>query len=280
MGILRLLICLIWAALSITGLYYGDRVIHCSQDFLDRNLTVFEENLSNAYGLLDETGEALSSVEESLGTVREAIVGITFTLTDTRPLIAEASQVITQDVPEALEGVQASMPGLIETAAAVDDTLTFLSGFQFTIPNPFGEAFKIGLGVDYTPEVPLDQALENLNSNLEDIPEDLRGMENDLNTTSIDLLTLRDDLSVLAEDLYLVNQQVEDLEPQIEELAESLSDVQSSIEETRKKYAEELPAIRLVYMIFFSLILVSQAPSAYVGLILIRSDVGLRKQMR
>lgn len=270
MGIIRLLVCLIWAVMSIAGMFYGDEVIQYSQDLLDRNLTQAEENLAVVYDLLGESGEVLISVEESLDTVRDAIVDVTFTLTDTRPLIDETSRVITQDVPEALEGVQASMPSLIETAAAVDETLTFLSAFQFTIPNFFGDDWQIGLGIEYDPEVPLDQALDDLSSNLEDIPEDLRGMESDLNNASINLLTLRDDLSVLADGLYAVNQQVEDLNPQIEKLAENLLDMQTSLAEMQEKYVDMLPTIRLVYMAFLSLILLGQVPSAYVGVMLMR----------
>jgi len=271
MGLIRLFVSLIWIAISIAGIYFGDDLIQYSHNLLDRNLTLVIENLGVVDNLLEESGEVLLSVEESLDTVRDAMVDVTFTLTDTRPLIDDASQVITQDVPEALEGVQASMPSLIETAAAVDDALAFLSAFQLTIPNFFGPDWKVGLGISYDPEVPLDQALGNLSSNLEDIPQDLRGMENDFRTASTNLLTLRDDLSVLADDLYEVNQQVEDLNPQIEELAEELLDLQIALKEMQDKNTDLLPTIRLVYMAFFSLILVGQIPSAYVGVMLIRS---------
>ena len=258
-------------------MFYGDEVIQYLGDLLDRNLTLAEKNLAVVYVLLDESGEVLVSAEDSLDTVRDAIVDVIFTLTDTRPLIDETSQVITQDVPDALEGVQASMPSLIETAAAVDETLTFLSAFQFTIPNFLGDDWQIGLGIDYDPEVPLNQALGDLSSNLENIPEDLRGMENDLNTASMNLLTLRDDLSVLADDLYLVSQQVEDLNPQIEQLAENLLDMQTSLDNMQEKFSEMLPTIRLIYMAFLSLILLGQVPSAYVGVMLMRGGGKLEK---
>ncbi len=270
MGMLRILVCLIWAAISIAALYNGDQVIQFSQDVLQRNLSLVQENLGILNDLLDETSGVLISVEESLSTLRDAIVGVTLALTDTRPLLDEASQVITQDVPEALDGLQDSMPTLIETAAAVDDTLTFLSVLQFTIPNFFGEDWVIGLGVDYNPAVPLDQALADLSTNLEDVPDDLRGMENDLNTTSTHLLTLRDDLAVLADDLYQVNQQVDDLEPHMQALSENLLEMQSSFQGVEEKYSKMLLQIRMVYLAFFSLILVGQVPSAYIGFLLMR----------
>ncbi len=272
MGMIRILVSVIWSAISVAGLLFGDKIITYSQDLLIRNLAMTHENLVIASDLLEETGDVLVTVDDSLGTVRIAIVDVTFTLTDTRPLIDEASQIIVQDVPEAMDGVQASMPTLIETAAAVDETLTFLSALQLTVPNFFGADWTVGLGIDYDPEVPLDQALEELGRNLEDIPDGLRRMENDLNTASVNLLTLRDDLAVLADDLYLVNQQVEDLEPQFEALKENFLDMQTSLLEMEEKSIEMLPTIRLIYMAFFSIILIGQVPSFYIGAMLLRGD--------
>ncbi len=272
MGLIRILVSLVWSAISISGIFFGDRLFRFSDEFLTRSLNSAQEYIVVVNSLLGETGEILVSVEDSLDTVRDAIVDVTFTLTDTRPLIDEASQVIVQDVPEAMDGVQDSMPTLIETAAAVDETLTFLSALQLTVPNFFGADWTFGLGIDYDPEVPLDQALDELSRNLEDIPEDLRRMENDLNTASVNLLTLRDDLSVLADDLYVVNQQVEDLQPQIDELSVNLLEMGESLSKLGEKYTDTLPKIRLSYMAFFSLILIGQVPSFYVGAVLLRGD--------
>ncbi len=272
MGMIRILVSLVWSVISIAGLLLGDKIIQSSKELLNRNLAMAHENLIIATDLLEESGDVLVTVENSLDTVRDAIVDVTFTLTDTRPLIDEASQIIAQDVPEAMDGVQASMPTLIETAAAVDETLTFLSALQLTVPNFFGADWTVGLGIDYDPEVPLDQALEELSRNLKDIPEDLRRMENDLNTASLNLLTLRDDLAVLADDLYAVNQQVEDLEPQLEALEENFLDMQVSLVELGEKSVDMLPTIRVFYMAFFSLILIGQVPSFYVGAMLLRGD--------
>lgn len=271
-GLIRILVSLVWCAISIIGIFFGDRLIQISEEFVTRNLNAAQENIVIINSLLGESAEILISVEDSLVTVRDAIVDVTFTLTDTRPLIDETTQVIAQDVPEAIEGVQDSMPTLIETAAAVDETLTFLSALQLTVPNFFGADWTVGLGIDYAPEVPLDQALKELSIYLQDIPEDLRRMENDLSNTSVNLLTLRDDLAVLADDLYEVNQQVEDLQPQIDALSDKLLEMQASLSKFERKYADTLPKIRLAYMAFFSLILIGQVPSFYVGAVLFRGD--------
>ncbi len=236
------------------------------------------DNLEILHELLDETGEVLVAVEDSLATLHTTTVDLTLLLTDTRPLIDDTAQVITQDVPQALDDVQTSMPSLIETAAAVDETLTFLSGFQLTIPNPFGEAFKIGLGVDYAPEVPLDDALVVLSGNLEGIPEDLRDLENDFKLASTNVLTLRDDLAVMADDLYEINQQIEDLGPLVGQMAEDVQISQNSVEEYQHKLDDLANQARIVYVVFFSLILLAQVPGIYAGVMILRGYDQIRKE--
>lgn len=262
---MRLLVCLIWAGLAIAGLYYGDQILHASKGWLDETLTPLIVGLDIVQELLVETVDVLTETGASLATVQNTTVNLTLTLTDTYPLIDDASQIITQELPTALDDIQNSMPSVIETAAAVDETLALLSGVNITIPNFFGDDLKIGLGIDYSPDIPLDQTLQELSGNLEGIPEDLRKMENDLDNASVHMITLRDDLSAVADDLYQVNQQLGNLNPQIEKLIEDIQTIHSSLEQRQARFVEALPTIRLVMIVFLSLVLLGQVPSAYVG---------------
>jgi prefoldin subunit 5 len=272
MGLFRLGISMIWAGLAMVGMYVGDQVLTDAQGWLDNSMTPVVKSLNIVQELLFELGDVLAETQEALITVQDTTVNLTLTLTDTYPLIDETSQIITQDLPLALEGVQSSMPSVIETAAAVDETLTFLSGVQITIPNLFGDNLEIGLGINYSPDVPLDQALEELMGNLEGIPADLRTMENDLDKAASNMMTLRDDLSVLADDLHATNQQLAELSPQVQEFAENVGVIQKEMEENQAILAALLPTLRLGMIIFLSLILLGQVPSAYVGIKLLREE--------
>ncbi|MBS1248650.1 MAG: hypothetical protein MAG431_00209 [Chloroflexi bacterium] len=182
---------------------------------------------------------------------------------DTRPLVEESSQVITEDLPLALEGMQDSMPTLIETASAVDSTLRLLSAVNLSIPNPLGENFSFGLGIDYAPDVPLDQALESLNTNLEGVPEDLRGLEDNLETADANLRVLSEDLIDLENDLGRVNQQVQDLNPRVETLAENTQNIQTTLEDNQDNYKRALYMTQALYYLFWALILLGHIPSVH-----------------
>ena len=270
MGGMRLLFSIIWAGLTIVAGFYGDQVLRYVQIRLQDSLELADGNLTALNAMIEVTGDVLLTVQNSLDTVHQTTVDLSLTLTDTRPLVDDAAQVITQDIPIALDGVQASMPGVIETAAAVDETLIFLSAFQFTVPNPFGADLTLGLGIDYAPDVPLDIALESLSSNLEDIPGELRGLEDDFGNTSVNLLTLRDDLSALADDLYLINQQVDELYPQVDALAASVQQLHQSLSQIQTQLDAKIQKIWLGYLVLLGLIFISQIPAAYQGIVMIK----------
>jgi len=270
MGTLRAITSILWVGLCVLGLVHGLRGIDWAGERVDENLTLAVDNLDIANDLLQEIMDIMSSIEQTLTTIKQTTVDTTITLTDSRILLNEVSQVVTQDVPDALDGVQESMPSVIEAAALVDDTLIMLSAFQFSIPIPFGQDLSIGLGVDYNPEIPLDQALENLSSNLEDVPEDLRNMEDDLTTASVNLLVMRDDLSDLADDLFLMRTQVEDINPQIETIATNVESTKDAIRETQGRIPGLLRTVRNVFIGVMILLIISQIPSGYIGWLLAR----------
>jgi len=275
MAVLRLLISLIWITLSVTAMIYTHRIMLEAQAWLGEKLVPLVESVDNVHAIMEESGDVLVSVEESLDSVQDATVDVTVLLTDTRPLVSETTEVIASDVPEALEGVQASMPSLIETAATVDETLRFLSAFKMSIPIPFRDALTFGLGIDYDPAIPLDQALEDLNSNLDGIPEDLRGLENDLTTASDNLLVVRDDLSVLADDLDEITEALKDINPQLEALTEDVQALQSTLVDVEERATTLLPVARTVTMAFLVLILLGQLPGIYMALVVLRGDIVL-----
>ncbi len=64
----------------------------------------------------------------------------------------------TNELPESIEAIQAALPGLIEAGAVIDRSMRSLALF----------------GVEYSPEIPFDEALRDLESTLDGVPAELR----------------------------------------------------------------------------------------------------------
>jgi hypothetical protein len=217
--------------------------------------------------------DVVSSTQQSLTTVQQSTHDVSIALADARPLLWTTTKVVTLDVPDAIEGVQESMPSLIETAKSADETLNWLSNFKFSIPNPFGTAWSYDLGISYNPEVPLDQALEDMSGNLEGVPDDLREMEESLSTADSNLVIVSDDLAILAGDLESMNRQITDINPQLEGFASSLLDVQKNVQNIQSGLTKNFSTIRNIVSFILCLIVLTQIPSLYWGWVLVKGGI-------
>lgn len=116
-------------------------------------------------GVIDPTAEAIEVADRTIANAQDAVVSVvdvsdevaaaTSELAET---VAVAAELTSQDVPNALGSFEASLPGLIDTATIVDRTMRALSI----------------VGVQYSPEVPLQTALEALQQDLTGIPDGIR----------------------------------------------------------------------------------------------------------
>jgi hypothetical protein len=180
--------------------------------------------------------------------------------------------VVADDLPQTLEDVQQSMPAVIEAAATIDQTLTLLSKFKISLPNPLGDDWEIGLGVDYAPPVPLEQSLITLNANLEGLPDTMRSVEGDLVTADINLAVMGDDLIDIAYDLDLMRAQIAGINPELEALVANLSGVQASLETTQTVLPRTLGIIRMVFVGVMILLILTQIPVVYFGFLKTRNQ--------
>jgi hypothetical protein len=266
MGIILIIASVMWAILAIAGLFYGLKFLERLQTDLGANLDLVIDSLDTVHSLIGESTDIVSSTIQSLDTVQDTMSDASIALSDLRPLVWRTKLVVTDDLPEALEGVQESMPSLIATAKSVDETLTWLSNFGFTVPNPFGPDWSYDFGIDYEPEMPLNQALETTSGNLEGLPEDLRNMKESLKSADDNLEIMSDDLAQLASDLEDVSQEIADINPQLSLLSEDIVSIQESFRGVQEKIPGTIKTARRIIIVVFGLILFTQIPALYLGL--------------
>jgi ABC-type transporter Mla subunit MlaD len=268
-GFVGLLTGVLWLALGLAGIFYGLRVLEDVSTRLDAGLQTTLDNLETVQDSLELSTSIIYSVNDTLETVELTAADASRTICEPRPLLDDASNVLTQDVPDALEGVQAAMPGVLSTASLVDQTLMLLDRFKFAIPIPFGQSIELGLGIDYEPEVPLKYALEDASSNLDGVPETLRDMRGSLDTASDNLATIGEDITALTKDLSTVNRQIAGIGPQLERFGESIGEIQGTIQTVQAGVPQALEQVKVGLVGAMALLSLTQIPSLYVGWLLL-----------
>lgn len=150
-------------------------------DVSRRALTAVGETGRVVDGVFDDVADSLRDVQATLADT-------SLTLTRASIVTRELGDVVSEDVPASLESVRASLPGLIDTVRVVDRTMRGLAFF----------------GVDYDPDIPLDESLIEIDRRLGELPGLLRSQQGtladvaaDLGTFSTSSLEISDDLAAI-----------------------------------------------------------------------------------
>ena len=163
LGLIILLTALVIFGGSLYAAYVAGDALAGLGDSIRDNLALASASLATARDTLTLSRDTFSDVNGGLGSAVAATANASRTVTDSRPLIDNVGVVVTQEVPEAVEGIQAALPNMIEVAGVIDTTLRTLSsiGIDRTINLPFGGSIPLqfDLGIDYAPAVPFDATL-------------------------------------------------------------------------------------------------------------------------
>lgn len=164
-----------------------------------------------ALDTLDLTTEALEAADEGVAVATTAIEGVGevldqsasavlaagIALGEAAPLVDDIADTLGTDVADAVDSALDTLPALVRVGGVIDGTLGAL-GFL--------------TGDPYDPDVPLDEALADLEASLAPIPEDLR--------TQADLLAEANSTTAgLSEGLRATAQEIAGLKRSLEEAA-------------------------------------------------------------
>ncbi len=264
-ALLRLITALLWLVASIAGLVFLPPVLNALGSGLDGHLEALTLSVERVAVSTGQTQAILIEVSGMLSTVSVTAVNASQALTETRPLLDETSLLITREVPQALQGVQSALPGVIETMEDIESTLNVLSNFSFAIPNLFGDDFEIGLGIQYQPETPVSQGLEEIDVSLGQVTPGLEALEDDLERAGENLNVLSEDLTSLGEDLQDVKDALDAVTPQLGDFATDLEDLVVLLRGVRETLPFRIRTLKIATVLGLSLLACTQLPVLYLG---------------
>lgn len=254
-------------ALVAAAYYFGPALDQVSTT-VDNGLALSVETMETVSATLVQTQSTLVSVNDSLDTAAQTTANLSTTVADTISLLDQVSVVITEQLPENIEAIQMAVPNIAAVATVVDDALTRLSDFEIdqTIPIPFNPIeIQYDLGIDYDPEVPFGDSMEELGTSLEGLPEELRALQDELEVSAANLETLSDDLLAASGDIEAINTELAKFIPLLDQYLGLLDQVILSVEQLRVDIANNLDTIKMVGTILPIALALTQLAPLVVG---------------
>ncbi len=210
---------MIGAAAGIGAAVLAWSILGSTSTVSSRSVELADDLLVSVSGTVVSVEDALLAVADGLRTSQQSAADAAITLTQLSALTSNLGELVSEDVPGSLDSVRASLAPIEATAGVLDGTLRALSFF----------------GVDYDPETPLDEAIDDLERRLADIPADLRrqgplieSAADSLNDFGSDTLVIADDLSDLRRELRATAATVAGYQATIAEASALLDEVESS----------------------------------------------------
>lgn len=142
---------------------------------------------------VDDTAILLDGVFADVATTLDTVGGTvsetTATLDEVATTLDDVTVLVTEDVPDSLDAVGATLPQVISTAGVIDSTMRAL---RF-------------VGVDYDPAAPLDESLQEVDDRLAEIAPSLRDQREGMESVGMRLDRLAEQGTTLSEDVAAIN---------------------------------------------------------------------------
>lgn len=159
--------------------------------------------------LITSVDATLEEVQGSLTTLADVVGRVGTSSGDAAAVMAEVAALSTDRIPATLAALQEALPALVDTAAVIDETMRTLSV----------------LGVDYRPQVPLDDALRDVETQLEGLPESIRGQGEKLEALADEIRTTGADAELLTGRIDAIAQNLDDARATLDDYQTALGDL-------------------------------------------------------
>jgi len=263
-GLVLVLIGIGGVGLSIAGSIVGREIVDEISDNVLGNLELTSEGLTAVQDTLILAKDALIDVNIGLATVERTAVNLSIAISDTQPLVDQVSIIASDDLPNSIEAIEETMPGLIQVAGAIDSTLVTLNNFRID-ENILGLRIQYDLGVDYDPDVPFDESVALLGESLEGLPDRLRSLDQSLQTSSSNLGIISEDVLQLSQDLNTINGRLAEVGPLLDEYIRIIQETNDRARFTRLSVQAQLEMIKSIVTIAAIWFGLNQLVPIYVG---------------
>lgn len=204
---------LLGVLISFAGMIVVAQAGTTAQQALIRELMTLDRALVATGEGLTIAGSALTDVEGTLGSLSATLVSATNAISETQPTLATIGELTGTSLPQTIRETQVALESAQTAAISAEDVLGSL---RF-------------LGVRYSPEVPMGDAIGRVETSLADVPDDLIEVAAGLDTASANLEQLTGNLAEVATGIDAIAASVDEATGVVEQYQEIVGDLRTEV---------------------------------------------------
>ena len=215
-GALLIVAGIIGLGLSLAGLIVGLPALGAAEQTLDRRLTDLDQALIAAADGLRIADDSLSGAAGTITAIETTVRSSGQAISDTLPTVDRIGILIGEDIPRTIRSTQQTLESARETARVADAVLGAIS--------------RTGLlGNVYNPEVPLNQAIQQVSDSLSLLPASLSSVRDSLTVTGANLRRIGANTEEVAEQIALINASFRDARRVIDQYQTLVTDLRTDL---------------------------------------------------
>lgn len=248
---------------AVLGLVVCVGLIVVGPQAFDRVAADVDSSLGAVNNTLDTVSETLrlaqvTSVQMNTGlkTAELSLYSTARTISETRPLITSTGQLLTGDLANSIDSVQATIPTLSKLADQIDRTLAVLSQAQI---------LGFGLGIEYNPDETMGQSIDAIGKSFDGIPARLRGMSGSITTANVNLSTMSTNLVAIGGNLREINTSLAKYPDLFGKYLESAASARQRLQTLQLELHNDLQIIKTGLTVFLIWLGLAQLAPLYIG---------------
>jgi methyl-accepting chemotaxis protein len=219
--------------MSLLALTIGLVMVESLFTDLSTSFQVSQSAVNAISETVDVVDDSVTRIDESLDAASASLVSLATAAEIANEGLTDVADFLEEDLPADIDAILISMPAAIQTASAIDNTLSALAFF----------------GVDYNPEEPFDDSLRRVQNALAGMPGELRVQSDTIRA----LIPAVAELGVQTERLAGAIDEIEADLAEIHQLVGSyrvtVEEAQTSIEETTSNLGNKAWLLRLLLVL-------------------------------
>ncbi len=220
-------------ATSLFALVIGLVLVESLVTDLTASFQVSESAIVAIGETIEVVDASVSRIDESLDAASASLASVGTAAAIASDGLEDVAVFLEEDLPADVEAILVAMPAAIQTAEAIDGTLSALAFF----------------GVDYNPEEPFDDSLRRVEEALAELPDELKAQSATIQALIPSVRELGRQTDSLAEAVDAIETDLAEIHQLVGSYRITVDEAQASIEETNSNLGEKAWLLRLLVVL-------------------------------